>query len=79
VLGALGFGKHDVQPPAAVEAIRWLGSVVPSALLVLSAWFARGYPLTRAEHARILTRLAERGDQAKLATSASSISARTAG
>jgi sugar (glycoside-pentoside-hexuronide) transporter len=79
VLGSLGFGKHDVQPPAAVEAIRWLGSVVPSLLLLLSAWFARGYPLTRAEHARILARLAERGDQVKVATSASSISARTAG
>jgi Na+/melibiose symporter-like transporter len=47
-------------------------------LLLLSAWFARGYPLTRAEHARILARLAERADQPKVATSASSISARTA-
>ena len=60
VLGWLGFGKGDVQPPAAVEAIRWLGSVVPSLLLVLSAWYARGYPLTRAEHERILAELSRR-------------------
>jgi GPH family glycoside/pentoside/hexuronide:cation symporter len=60
VLGWLGFGKHDVQPPAAVEAIRWLSSVVPALLLLLSAWIARGYPLTRAAHAQILTQLAAR-------------------
>jgi sugar (glycoside-pentoside-hexuronide) transporter len=60
-LGALGFGQGEVQPPAAVEAIRWLGSVVPALLLVVSAWFARGYPLTRAEHTRILAELSRRG------------------
>lgn len=60
VLGGLGFGQGDVQPPAAVEAIRWLGSVVPALLLLLSAWYARGYPLTRAEHERILMELSRR-------------------
>ncbi|HXK23952.1 MAG TPA: MFS transporter [Myxococcota bacterium] len=79
VLGQLGYHQGETQPPAAVAAIRWLASIVPALLLLLSAWFARGYPLTRAEHARILARLAERGDQPKVATSASSISARTAG
>jgi len=79
VLGRLGYHQGDVQPPAAVEAIRWLATVVPAALLLVSAGFARGYPLTRAEHVRILARLAERGDHANVAPSASSISARTAG
>lgn len=64
VLGWLGFGQGDVQPPAAVEAIRWLGSVVPALLLVLSAWYARGYPLTRAEHERILAELSRRDTRA---------------
>ena len=60
VLGSLGFGKHETQPAAAVEAIRWIATVVPAVMLLLSAWFARGYPLTRAEHARILAELSAR-------------------
>jgi len=79
VLGRLGYHQGDVQPPAAVEAIRWLATIVPAALLLLSAGFARGYPLTRAEHVRILALLAERAPQPNVAKSASSISARTAG
>ena len=68
VLGRLGYHKGDEKPAAAVEAIRWLATVVPAALLVLSAWFARGYPLTRAEHARILGELSRRNvDPANLA------------
>jgi sugar (glycoside-pentoside-hexuronide) transporter len=64
VLGQLGFGQGETQPPEAVAAIRWLGSVVPALLLLLSAWFARGYPLTRAAHARILAELEARGGRA---------------
>lgn len=60
VLGQLGFGQGERQPPAAVTAIRWLASVVPALLLLLSAWYARGYPLTRAAHARILAQLSAR-------------------
>jgi sugar (glycoside-pentoside-hexuronide) transporter len=59
VLGWLGYGK-DAHPPASIEAIRWLASVVPAAMLLLSAWYAFGYPLTRAEHARILEELSRR-------------------
>jgi sugar (glycoside-pentoside-hexuronide) transporter len=60
VLGQAGFRKGEQQPPAAIHAIRWLASVVPALLLLISAWFARGYPLTRAAHARILAQLAAR-------------------
>ena len=60
VLGRLGFHQGDAQPPAAVEAIRWLATVVPAAMLLLSAWCARGYPLTREGHARILAELSNR-------------------
>jgi GPH family glycoside/pentoside/hexuronide:cation symporter len=60
VLGGLGFGQGDTQPPAAIEAIRWIATLVPAAMLLLSAWFARGYPLTRAAHERILEQLTTR-------------------
>jgi sugar (glycoside-pentoside-hexuronide) transporter len=59
LLGLLGYGKES-QPESAVTAIRWLASVGPAAFLALSVWFARGYPLTRLAHERILTRLEER-------------------
>jgi Na+/melibiose symporter-like transporter len=80
VLGQRGFGQGETQPPEAVAAIRWLAALAPALLLLYSAWLARGYPLTRAAHGRILEQLAARpADQAKEARSASSISARTAG
>ncbi len=60
VLGRQGFGKGDTQPPEAIATIRWFASVVPALLLLASAWFARGYPLTRAAHARILAELERR-------------------
>jgi sugar (glycoside-pentoside-hexuronide) transporter len=60
VLGSLGFAKGETQPPAAIEAIRWIATLVPAAMLLLSAWYARGYPLTRAAHERILVELASR-------------------
>jgi len=64
VLGSLGFGKNETQPAAAIEAIRWIATVVPAAMLLLSAWYARGYPLTRAEHQRILAELSRRDTRA---------------
>ena len=60
VLGQAGFRQGEAQPQAAIDVIRWFASAVPAVLLVVSAWFARGYPLTRAEHARILEELARR-------------------
>jgi Na+/melibiose symporter-like transporter len=43
-----------------VTAIRLLTTLGPAIFLALAIWIARGYPLTRAEHARIVARLAER-------------------
>lgn len=60
LLGLLGFGKGDEQPASAITAIRWLTSLGPVVFLSLSIWFARGYPLTREAHGRILDALAAR-------------------
>ncbi len=60
LLGLLGFIQGDEQPEAAVTAIRWLTGAGPAFFLALSIWFARGYPLTRAAHARLVKQLAER-------------------
>jgi Na+/melibiose symporter-like transporter len=60
LLGLLGFGKGEEQPQAAITAIRWLTSVGPIVFLALSIWFARGYPLTREAHERILDALSAR-------------------
>jgi GPH family glycoside/pentoside/hexuronide:cation symporter len=60
LLGVLGFTQGEVQPEAAVTAIRWLTSVGPAIFLALSIWFARGYPLTRQAHSVILARIAAR-------------------
>jgi glycoside/pentoside/hexuronide:cation symporter, GPH family len=65
LLGALGYSKGEVQPETAVDAMRWLASLGPACFLGLSAWLARGYPLTRAEHARILDALADRAVAAR--------------
>jgi sugar (glycoside-pentoside-hexuronide) transporter len=60
VLGLLGY-EHD-QPPneATLTATRLLTSVVPAAFLVLAAWLASGYRLTRARHAEIRAALERR-------------------
>ncbi len=60
LLGLLGYTQGTEQPESAITAIRWLTSVGPALFLALSIWFARGYPLTRAEHGRILEVLAAR-------------------
>ena len=57
LLGLLGFGRGEDQPEAAITAIRWLTSIGPIVFLSLSIAFARGYPLTRAAHGRILDAL----------------------
>lgn len=60
LLGALGLEKGEPPSDVTLAAIRWLASVAPAGFLLLSAWFARGYPLTRARHAEILAALARR-------------------
>ena len=67
LLGFLGFTQGAEQPEAAVTAMRWLTSVGPAVFLAVSIAFARGYPLTRAEHARILAQLAARDARAPAA------------
>jgi sugar (glycoside-pentoside-hexuronide) transporter len=59
-LGALGFTRGEEQDPRALHGIRVLTSVVPAFFLALAIWIARGYPLTRAAHARIVSRLEAR-------------------
>ena len=44
-----------------LQTIRVLTAVVPAFFLALGIWIARGYPLTRAAHARILSQLEARG------------------
>jgi Na+/melibiose symporter-like transporter len=61
LLGVLGYTSEGPQNDATLTAIRWLASIVPAGFLVLSVWFARGYPLTRERHVAILADLARRG------------------
>src|SRR5438046_10160847 len=57
LLGVLGY-ERDLPPnDATLTATRLLTSVVPAAFLVLAAWIARGYLLTRARPAEIRTAL----------------------
>jgi GPH family glycoside/pentoside/hexuronide:cation symporter len=49
-----------VQPPEAVDAIRFFVGPVPAALLILAVLFAWGYPITREKHQKTLQALAER-------------------
>lgn len=60
LLGFLGYEQGQHQPAAAITAIRWLTSVGPALFLALSIHFARGYPLGREAHARILEQLSAR-------------------
>ena len=60
VLAGLGYTKGEEQSPAAISGIRILTSLVPAFFLALSIWIARGYPLTRAVHAKILEQLEAR-------------------
>jgi Na+/melibiose symporter-like transporter len=60
LLGALGFSKGEEQNTETVTAIRLLTTLAPAAFLALAIWIARGYPLTREKHARIVERIAAR-------------------
>ena len=60
VLGAMGLERGEPKSEATLQTIRVLTAVVPAIFLALGIWIARGYPLTRAAHARILSRLEAR-------------------
>jgi GPH family glycoside/pentoside/hexuronide:cation symporter len=53
-------GQAASQPPAAVAAIRFLIAGVPVAVLAISIWLTRGYPLGRERHREILAALESR-------------------
>lgn len=65
-IAGLPEGRNAVVPDSAVTAIRWMASVGTSALILLGAFLARGYPLTRERHNEILLALEAR-DAAKRA------------
>jgi sugar (glycoside-pentoside-hexuronide) transporter len=60
LLGALGFSKGEEQNAETVTAVRLLTTLVPATFLALAIWIARGYPLTRKQHAHIVERIAAR-------------------
>lgn len=63
VLGTLelaGFRAGGNANAHSAEAIRWLTALAPAAFLAAALVLARGYPLTRSAHARLLRQLAER-------------------
>ncbi|MGH7338274.1 MAG: MFS transporter, partial [Myxococcota bacterium] len=60
LLGVLGYEHDRPANEATLTATRWLTSVVPAAFLVLAAWIAHGYQLTRARHAEIRAALDRR-------------------
>jgi sugar (glycoside-pentoside-hexuronide) transporter len=60
LLGVLGYQSDQPPNDATLTAIRWLTSLAPAAFLVLAAWLARGYQLTRARHAEIRAALERR-------------------
>ena len=51
---------REQQAPLALSAIRVSTSLVPAVFLVFAVWVARGYPLDRAAHERILQAIARR-------------------
>jgi GPH family glycoside/pentoside/hexuronide:cation symporter len=65
VLGLLGYTSYGPQTAQAITATRWLASIVPAGFLVLAAWIARHYRLSRARHQEILGELAQRGAAAE--------------
>ena len=61
LLGWAGFVANSAsQPNSALWAIRFLIGPLPATLLLLSLWFASGYPMSRQRHRQILTALEER-------------------
>jgi sugar (glycoside-pentoside-hexuronide) transporter len=64
VLGTLdlfGLVQGELQSEAVRTAVRLLTALGPMLLLALAIWIARGYPLTRSAHGRILETLEARG------------------
>ncbi|HVH06466.1 MAG TPA: glycoside-pentoside-hexuronide (GPH):cation symporter [Myxococcota bacterium] len=66
LLDLAGFARSETQSATVQQAIRWLTALAPCAFLLVGAMFARGYPLGRAAHARIVEQLDAR-DRARLA------------
>ena len=60
MLGAVGLERGEPKSEVTLQTIRVLTAVVPALFLALGIWIARGYPLTRAAHARILSQLEAR-------------------
>ena len=63
VLGALdvlGLRQAETQTETVRVAILLFSTLLPAAVLASAIWLARGYPITRAEHARIRADLARR-------------------
>jgi len=64
VLGAFGFVEGAaVQPTSAVEAIRWMGTLVPAGLMAIAFAITLFYPITRERHEETLRLLAERSER----------------
>jgi GPH family glycoside/pentoside/hexuronide:cation symporter len=57
-------GALTVQPPAAIEAIRWSIGPLPTVFLILGVILAYFYPITQSYHEEILLKLAERKREA---------------
>jgi GPH family glycoside/pentoside/hexuronide:cation symporter len=60
ILELSGFVANQAQGQTTLTTIRVLTAVVPGVFVVLGAWVALGYPLTRASHAEILAALEAR-------------------
>jgi Na+/melibiose symporter-like transporter len=59
--GFVKLAEGQSQSEAVRQTIRWLTATAPCAFLLLGIWFARGYPLGREAHARIVAQLEARG------------------
>jgi Na+/melibiose symporter-like transporter len=60
ILDLAGFVKSEggaAQSESARQAIRWLTACAPCVFLLIGIWFARGYPLGRERHARVVAAL----------------------
>jgi glycoside/pentoside/hexuronide:cation symporter, GPH family len=51
---------EPVQPPAALDAIRWMVGPLPAVVLAIGIGLAWFYPITKETHAAVLLQLAER-------------------
>jgi sugar (glycoside-pentoside-hexuronide) transporter len=56
-LDLAGLVKGESQSESVRQAIRWMTAGAPCLFLLVGVWFARGYPLSRAAHARIAAAL----------------------